>query len=284
VDIRLIPRPGLHSDTDLIVYFPSESVVAMGDLLLSESVPAVSDLPGYVAFLDDVLDVFPENTTFVSGHGRDLDAAGVRAYRDDLKAMIDIVQKGLAEGLTADQMVQDEVLKTYKSKYSLLSFLTPDMLIARVTPAQAPRATAGAEEAVRSLYQRVSFEAGKDVDWEQVKSLFIPEAVIVLRTSRTAMSVFDRDGFVRDFVKFIADAKLADRAFEEKVLAVNAVETGDVARVTVHDSARIPSDGRPAQEGIDLFQLMRKDGAWKIVSIVNEIVRPGVTVPVELRK
>ncbi len=60
------PRPTSSSTS------PGESVVAMGDLLLSESPPAVNDLAAYLSFLDDVLDVFPENTTFVSGHGRDL--------------------------------------------------------------------------------------------------------------------------------------------------------------------------------------------------------------------
>jgi len=134
-DIKLIVRPGLHSDADLIVYFPKESVVAMGDLLLSESIPAVDDLPGYMAFLEDVLDVFPENTTFVSGHGRDLTASGVRAYRDALNAMIGIVRTNLAAGRTVDQMVQDDVLKAYRAQYSLLAFLTPDRVIPRVVSA-----------------------------------------------------------------------------------------------------------------------------------------------------
>lgn len=152
------------------------------------------------------------------------------------------------------------------------------------TPAGAQAPPAAAEEVVRALYQRVSFDAGKDVDWEQVKALFIPEAVIVLRTSRTAMTVFDRDGFVRDFVKFIGEAKLQDRAFEEQILAVRTHELGEVARATVHYAAKIPSDGRPAQQGIDVFLLMKRDGAWRIVSLVNEIIRPGVDVPDELRK
>jgi len=150
---------------------------------------------------------------------------------------------------------------------------------------QTPVASAtGAEDVVKALYRRVSFEAGKNVDWDQVKAMFIPEAVIVLRTSRTAMTVFDRDGFVGDFVRFITEAKLEDRAFEETILAIKTQETGEVARATVHYAARIPSDGRPAQQGIDVFLLMKKDGAWRIVSIVNEIVRPGVPVPEELRK
>jgi glyoxylase-like metal-dependent hydrolase (beta-lactamase superfamily II) len=134
-DIKLIPRPGLHSDADLIVYFPAEAVVAMGDLLLSESVPAVDDVAGYLTFLDEVLDVFPANATFVSGHGRDLDAAGLRLYRDDLKAMVDVVRTNLAAGRTAEQMVQDRVLAAYEPRYSLLAFLTPDALIPRVVAA-----------------------------------------------------------------------------------------------------------------------------------------------------
>jgi glyoxylase-like metal-dependent hydrolase (beta-lactamase superfamily II) len=131
-ELLLIPRPGLHSEADVIVYSPAEGVANLGDLLLSESVPAVDDLPAYLSFLEDVLDVFPENTTFVSGHGRDLDAAGVRAYRDDLNAMIAIVRSNLAAGRTADQMLKDDVLKAYKGKYSLLGFLSVDTLIPRV--------------------------------------------------------------------------------------------------------------------------------------------------------
>jgi len=134
-DITLIPRPGLHSDADLIVYFPKESIVAMGDLLLSESMPAVGDIPGYLAFVEDVLDVFPAETTFVSGHGRDLTVAGLKAYRDTLNTMIGIVRTNLAAGRTVEQMVQDDVLKAYKARYSLLDFLTPDTLIPRVVTA-----------------------------------------------------------------------------------------------------------------------------------------------------
>ena len=153
--------------------------------------------------------------------------------------------------------------------------------------AKAPAPTVAgntAEEVVRTLYARVTFDAGKNVDWQQVKALFIPEAVIVLRTSRTAMSVLSLDGFVGDFVNFIKQAKLEEQAFEETIVSIKTQEHGDIARSIVHYAARIPSNGRPAQDGIDIFVLMKRDGAWRIVSIVNEVVRPGVPVPEELRK
>jgi len=155
----------------------------------------------------------------------------------------------------------------------------------QAAPPAAQTAQAGsAEDTVRELYRMVTFEAGKKVDWTQVKALFIPEAVIVLRASRTSMSVLDRNTFADDFVRFIREAKLEDRAFEEAIVAMKTVETGDVARATVHYTARIPSADRPAQHGIDVFLLLKADGRWRIVSIVNEIVRPGVEVPEELRK
>lgn len=71
----------------------------------------------------------------MSGHGRDLTAAGLKAYRDTLNAMIGIVRTNVAAGRTAEQMVQDDVLKAYEARYSLLDFMNPDTLIPRVVTA-----------------------------------------------------------------------------------------------------------------------------------------------------
>ena len=134
-DIRIVHRPGLHSADDLITWFPADRVVAMGDLLLSESMPALDDIAGYLAFLDDVLDVFPPDTRFVSGHGRDLSAEGVKAYRDTLTSMIGIIRTNIEAGRTEEQMVSDDVLRAYKAEYGLLDFLVPDTLIPRAVKA-----------------------------------------------------------------------------------------------------------------------------------------------------
>ena len=42
-----------------------------------------------------------------------------------------------------------------------------------------------AEGVVEELYELVTFQAGTTPDWDVVRSLFLPEAVVVLRTSRT---------------------------------------------------------------------------------------------------
>ena len=131
-NIQIFKNPGLHSPYDILVYFPKSKVVCMGDLLLSQSCPAVQDVGGYMAFLDRVLDVFPAGTTFVSGHGKDLTADGLRKYREDLAGMIAVVRKGHAAGSSAEDMLRDDLLKGYKAEYSLLDWIGPDSWLQRI--------------------------------------------------------------------------------------------------------------------------------------------------------
>jgi len=131
-DIQIIPNPGLHSQADLLIYFPKSKVLCMGDLLLSESCPALQDVAGYMDFLDKVIDIFPAGTVFVSGHGKDLAGDGLRKYRDDLAGMIAVVKKDYAAGKSAEDMVRDDVLKAYKAEYSLLDWIGPDSWLLRI--------------------------------------------------------------------------------------------------------------------------------------------------------
>jgi len=132
-DIELISYPGMHSDVDMLIYFPKSKVLCLGDLLLSQSCPAIRDAGGYLEFLDKVLAVFPfADGTFVGGHGRDLKTAELKKYRDDMAAMIEIVKKEYASGKTAEDMVQADILKAYKTAYSHLDWLGPDSWIRTV--------------------------------------------------------------------------------------------------------------------------------------------------------
>jgi glyoxylase-like metal-dependent hydrolase (beta-lactamase superfamily II) len=125
-EVQIIPNPGLHSQDDLLIYFPKSKVLDMGDLLLAGSCPAVQDVAGYMEFLDKVIDIFPAGTVFVSGHGKDMTAEGLRKYRNDLAGMIAVVKKEYSTGKRADDMIRDDVLKAYKAEYSFLDWIGPD--------------------------------------------------------------------------------------------------------------------------------------------------------------
>jgi hypothetical protein len=140
-----------------------------------------------------------------------------------------------------------------------------------------------AEGLVTELYGLVTFEAGREPDWNQVRGLFIPEAVIVLRTSREQTSIFSVDEFVKDFVTFIERANARETGFSERIIRMRSTVFGDMAHVLVLYEASIPGSPRPPQQGVDSFLLTRKDDQWRIVAVTNEVPAPGRPLPPELR-
>lgn len=128
--IQIIPYPGLHSDEDLIVYFSSSGVVHMGDLLLTQSFPAVgSKVEEYLVFLDKVIRVFPKNTQFIGGHGRDVTLDEVMEYRQMLLKTIARVRAEMEKGRSIEEMQRANVLKEWQSWGQFLSFLNTDYWI-----------------------------------------------------------------------------------------------------------------------------------------------------------
>lgn len=139
------------------------------------------------------------------------------------------------------------------------------------------------EGVVGRLYELVTFEAGRTPDWGEVRSIFLDEALIVLRTSRDASTVFTVDGFVADFEAFIERANVEQTGFAETVVTMKSIVFGDIAHVLVLYEASIPGSGRDPQQGVDSFQLTRTGDGWRIVSVINEIPTDTRPVPPELR-
>ena len=108
--------------------------------------------------------------------------------------------------------------------------------------------------------------------------MFLEQAVVVLRYGPDNMTVFDLQGWVDDFITFIKDDKVDQTGFHEEILGMNSYVYGDIASINVLFDSRIPGTDRRNQ-GVDIFQLIKKDGVWKIVSIVNERPAFGGVVP-----
>lgn len=163
------------------------------------------------------------------------------------------------------------------------------ILLLAITGAQAiaqePAGRSGAESAedvVRLLYSMVSWEPGKPPDWEDVKKLFVDNTVIVLRTGRETMQSIDREGFVDLFLQDIEKYNLDERGFNEKIVALNGREFGNIAHFFVVYEVSVPGDQRPPMRGLDSFQLWKQEGGWKILSIANEIPMAGNPIPEDL--
>lgn len=140
-----------------------------------------------------------------------------------------------------------------------------------------------AEDLVRHLYDLVTFPAGEAPDLDAVRATFIPEAVIVLRTSRTASTVMSVDDFIADWERFLDEARVVETGFIEEVTALVPTVFGDIAHVLVLYEASIPGRVEP-REGVDSFHLVNRDGRWRIAGILNEIPTPERPVPRVLRE
>ena len=161
---------------------------------------------------------------------------------------------------------------------------------ARESAAQAGPQPAG--DFVAGIYGLVSSAGGKLPDWDKVRACFLKEAVVVLRTSRTALTAFSVDGFIKDFVDFYekpykrGEATVVPResGFTEKVVRMKVWEYGDMAHVLVLYEAQITGFAMPPQQGVDSWLLVRRDGRWAIAAATNEVVTPARPVPPELRE
>lgn len=131
---------------------------------------------------------------------------------------------------------------------------------------------------IEHLYDLVSFPAHELPDWDEVRGAFIPEAVIILRTSREGSTTFSVDGFIEDWLRFIERDNVEERGFTETIVNMKTFEFGDIANVLVLYTSDFPDDDRPPRPGVDSFDLIRIDGRWLIASVLNEI--PTVDRPI----
>ena len=132
---------------------------------------------------------------------------------------------------------------------------------------------------VTQIYADVSGSSDQDVDWDKVRSCFVDEAVIILRSSPDATSQFTLDEFIQDFVSFYQSPRVGEAGFKEEVLQVESLFYHDMAFVAVVYAASILDSERPPQKGVDFWLLTRKPEGWKVVSVTNEIPRPDGKLP-----
>jgi hypothetical protein len=151
-----------------------------------------------------------------------------------------------------------------------------------VPPAPADSSLLTPEGTIRAVYRLVSFGPGQQTDWAAVRTLFVPEAVIVLRNTRTSNAVFSLAGFIDDFVRFDTIPVVARNGFRESVVRLHATSYRDIAHVLVLYEAEVLNLPRPPQRGIDCWELVRREGRWWIVSVTNELVVPDAPLPVEI--
>jgi len=135
------------------------------------------------------------------------------------------------------------------------------------------------EDLIKDIYVAVSGKNSEAVDWQKVKSMFLDEAVVVLRTSKDKSTQFTVDGFIQDFKDFYQIPEVKANGFAEKIISMKSMVYKDIAFIGTVYSAAVTGSQRPPSRGVDLWVLSRHNGQWKIASIVNEVIPAGQELP-----
>ena len=132
---------------------------------------------------------------------------------------------------------------------------------------------------VTQIYEEISSDGKREVNWKTVKSFFIEGAIIILRTSPYDSKQFTVDQFIQDFQDFYQNPGVKESGFKEEILNVESRVYKDIAYVGVVYSARILNSDNLAHKGLDFWLLGKKDNAWKVMAINNEIIPPNEEIP-----
>ncbi len=120
---------------------------------------------------------------------------------------------------------------------------------------------------VAALYDVISGPAGKDRDWDRMRSLFAPDAVMSVVATRAGNGI-RRALSVEDYIKS-SGPFLKERGFYEKEVSRKFEQFGGIAHVfSTYESKWKPEDAKPFERGINSIQLWNDGKRWWIQTVM----------------
>jgi cyclase len=118
-DIRALHFPSGHTDGDSVIFFPRSNVVHMGDDFVTYGFPFIDlsgggSVEGMIAALEEIVPKLPADVKVIPGHGPISNLDDVRRYIAMLKDTKAVVEKGIKQGKSVEQMKQVNVLEPWK--------------------------------------------------------------------------------------------------------------------------------------------------------------------------
>jgi glyoxylase-like metal-dependent hydrolase (beta-lactamase superfamily II) len=131
-DIRVLHAPSGHTDGDSIVFFANSKVAHMGDDFVTYGFPFVDlnnggSVKGMIAALDETIASLPADAKIIPGHGPISAPDDVRVFIRMLKDTSAVVEKGVEQGKTLQQLQQEKVLEPWQKYHG--EFITTDLWI-----------------------------------------------------------------------------------------------------------------------------------------------------------
>ena len=135
-EIRLIPVPPAHTDSDVVVRFEKADVIHAGDLYFNGSYPFIDYssggwLGGMVGAIQRIAALTTPKTRIIPGHGPLATPDDLRGYLAFLETMLERFTKLKNEGKTVDEVVAAAPAKEFDEKLGK-GFMKPEPFV-RIT-------------------------------------------------------------------------------------------------------------------------------------------------------
>lgn len=119
---------------------------------------------------------------------------------------------------------------------------------------------------IEELYQSISFDSEKEPDYEKFKSLFIEEGRLISVKDTTSYSLSPTD-YQQSMTQQRKSGNII--SFTEKELDRKVEEYGNILHIfSTYQTYLETPDGNNSARGINSIQLMKKEGQWKVVSLI----------------
>jgi len=117
-EIKLIPVIDSHTNNDIMIWFTKSKVAYVGAVsngLHFPSVDETGDVMKYKVNVKKLLDMLPEETRIIPGHGADGTMEDLRTFHKMLVDTESLVKKGLEDGKDVETMQNEDLFKGYES-------------------------------------------------------------------------------------------------------------------------------------------------------------------------
>lgn len=221
---------------------------------------------------DDGLTGIPVSSVSVDGDSLVLDV-------DSLDARFEGV---MAE---ADTTIKGTWMSSGRSKPLTLSPAGPEASVPsryRERPEADPADVKSPDAIVSAAYDVISVANKDSIDWDRLRSLFLPEARQI-ETGRVGGGGARYDAFtVEDFVAWMKTMvpQLRKQGFIEREIHAETERFGDIAHVfSTYETILSAKGPEPVARGINSFQLWHDGNRWWIVSLMWHGEREDAPLP-----
>jgi len=143
-----------------------------------------------------------------------------------------------------------------------------------------PADVATLDAIMKSVYDVISGDAGKERDWDRFRTLFHKDARLIpsgknAQTGVVGARVLSPEDYISR-----ASANMAKEGFFEREVARTVETYGNIAHVfSTYESFHSLSDKKPFMRGINSFQLLNDGKRWWVITIYWQGETPENPIP-----